>query len=1003
MQSHFVLPMSILVSNKIKNAKQTINILLRLSIFTFLVGVGLSSHANHSNFKYFDIDDGLPQSTVSDIAQDKDGYVWLATQQGIARFDGYEFISYKHNEDPQLGLPASYSNVITPNMQNGDIWIGTINGVTKYDYLTKQFEPGSIEGIDSKPNKFITSIIIDNNENIWLGTEFSLYVKTPNSDTFAEVQTNLAPFSVSQIYAGSNSTIYIATDKGLLAYNTNDNAFDPPALEGVDITSLASLASSDETLNHRLWIGTKTQGIIEYDTLNNQRIKTLASAQGLKNAHITSLAFDGAQNLWIGSYSGLEQYNINTQALSSLTNDDNNASVVSITNISDSIFFGSLNRGFSIIDTTPHKFTRIPMPQPQPNYGVTSDKDNKIWISGQLGVYRFDPLTEAVEGPLQKRSSDNGQSTAVNTTDIIVSTVTDEAWVGTRVGLFQVDKSDMTLREASILANTFVYSLEEDSQGYLWIGTRTDGTYRINPVNSEILEHWDIPLSLSIFYESEDSIWVATTGGLYRLNSQNRTFELFKNDPQDPLSLSFDVVTWVSKLNDNDYFVGTQSKGLQRMSFTAEGARFTQLFESSPLAETSIGAVVQDQNGVYWITTTEGIVRVSNDLSSTIYFSEKDGVDNSGYFIGANTKDQQGNLYFSGGNGTTIFNPEEVLVKDKMPTIKFTEVRQITQKQQQLMSVNLSQIESGDLVLSPEVIAIEFNFAAIDFINPQSIDYKYKLEGFHTTWQYADAKNRKVTFTNLAPGEYTLHVGSTNEYKIWNPESISLRLTVKPPWWQSNLALMLWLTLAVLFIYLLFRWRTYSLLLQSKRLTRMVEEKTRDLEQANQQLRYLSNSDSLTKLLNRRGFKEHAVNAFSRFKRLKENFSLIIIDVDFFKKVNDKHGHDIGDQILVDIADLFQNNIRTHDLIARWGGEEFIVLLPSTTIDEAYNVAEKLRICVQEKDFGISSKDSSKTQTITISAGLSDIQSTLDIDACISAADKKLYQAKEAGRNQVCL
>lgn len=159
-------------------------------------------------------------------------------------------------------------------------------------------------------------------------------------------------------------------------------------------------------------------------------------------------------------------------------------------------------------------------------------------------------------------------------------------------------------------------------------------------------------------------------------------------------------------------------------------------------------------------------------------------------------------------------------------------------------------------------------------------------------------------------------------------------------------------------------------------------------------LAQLASTDPLTGLYNRRSLGEFLAAEMIRVTRYPSPMSLIIFDIDHFKSINDLFGHDVGDDVLRDIAKVIQCNIRKTDIFARWGGEEFIILSPETTGDHAENLAEKLRNAVENYDFALPKK-------ITVSFGVAEYISGETSEQMIKRADKAMYQAKENGRNRV--
>jgi diguanylate cyclase (GGDEF)-like protein len=159
----------------------------------------------------------------------------------------------------------------------------------------------------------------------------------------------------------------------------------------------------------------------------------------------------------------------------------------------------------------------------------------------------------------------------------------------------------------------------------------------------------------------------------------------------------------------------------------------------------------------------------------------------------------------------------------------------------------------------------------------------------------------------------------------------------------------------------------------------------------------LANFDPLTELSNRRGALAILQQEQARVSRNGEPLSIVLCDIDYFKKVNDLYGHNAGDAVLIELAKIFSASVRDQDLIARWGGEEFLFILPQTTATNANIVAEKIRIKIENYITHYEGKEIK----VTTSMGIEQFEKHKNIDEVINSADKHLYQAKNTGRNQV--
>lgn len=186
----------------------------------------------------------------------------------------------------------------------------------------------------------------------------------------------------------------------------------------------------------------------------------------------------------------------------------------------------------------------------------------------------------------------------------------------------------------------------------------------------------------------------------------------------------------------------------------------------------------------------------------------------------------------------------------------------------------------------------------------------------------------------------------------------------------------------------------YQRTLRLEQANREIDDINHTLELKNQALQNLAERDQLTNLFNRRKINETLHSEQERFIRYRTPFSIIMIDIDHFKYINDQFGHHAGDDVLKELTLRLSTNIRKTDILGRWGGEEFLLVCPETTLSQASILSEKIRRLVEQQAFSIN-------QGITISAGTTEYCLEDSLTSVLSRVDNNLYQAKNAGRNQV--
>lgn len=166
------------------------------------------------------------------------------------------------------------------------------------------------------------------------------------------------------------------------------------------------------------------------------------------------------------------------------------------------------------------------------------------------------------------------------------------------------------------------------------------------------------------------------------------------------------------------------------------------------------------------------------------------------------------------------------------------------------------------------------------------------------------------------------------------------------------------------------------------------------MKEMEEQLKLLSQTDQLTQIFNRVRFHDAMIHEINRVMRYETDLSIIMFDIDHFKRINDTYGHDIGDEILVAISNLVKNYVRETDIFARWGGEEFMILLPHTSLQNSSKLAERIRAVMEKNNF-------KTVGTVTSSFGVTNFVRNENSEIFIKRVDRALYKAKQKGRNRV--
>jgi diguanylate cyclase (GGDEF)-like protein len=451
-------------------------------------------------------------------------------------------------------------------------------------------------------------------------------------------------------------------------------------------------------------------------------------------------------------------------------------------------------------------------------------------------------------------------------------------------------------------------------------------------------------------------------------------------------------------------WVGT-ARGLAQLVESADGK-----FSFRPLAAATHHlktlAIQSDAEGRLWVSTIAGLFRVDPDDGSAQLFTPSDGLTD-GFAANSATR-ADGLLHFGGVHGMTTVDPKAVKRTSVAPQVAITDIKLFNH------SINEGKLPEGveltgaptaptALTLSARIPTFSLEFSALHYTEPMHNRYAYQLEGFDREWVEADAEHRVATYTNLNPGHYVFRVKASNHRGTWNDEAATLRITITPPFWQTW-----WFRLtaaaAVLGgLWSLYHWRIRRLTRQQTELEQLVAARTAELEESNRKLAALSTTDGLTGVSNRRGFDLALETEWRRAVRTGQSVALSMLDVDFFKKYNDRYGHLAGDAALRTVAQLITSHgRRSSDLVARYGGEEFALLSAATNVSDAFGIAQA--ICSELERLALP-HEGSPFGHVTISIGVAVLVPTehSSPEKLVEMADQALYRAKQRGRNQALL
>ena len=723
-------------------------------------------------------ENGLPQNTVQAIVQTQDGYLWAGTQEGLARFDGLNFVVFDKEN-----TPAFKSNDIRFLVEDraGRLWISTSYGLVCRQ--NGQFTSYTVnEGL---PDNSIGPVVEDTSGNIWIGTAGGLTrFANGNFKTFT-AEHGLSRNVIQTLCARADGTLLVGTSAGIQSLSGDRfTTFNTP--ENVHPGNITAIA---ETRDRHLWFGT-------LDGLYGLEAPTSTSFfAALPNSRISALRVDRADVLWIATAHGLAS--LRNGKIETFTSDDGLTSNLVLSLFEDregSMWIGTEAGGLNLLKSK--KFNTYTTKDGLPNdvvKAIYQDAQGRIWIGSNGGG-----LTLFKDGKFTTWTTRDGLSS-----DVVLSLAGDAdgtIWIGTPDGLNRFkDGKFQTFTFAEGLSNDLVRSVLVDRKGVLWAGTR-DG---LNSFHDNVFTTYTTRDGLAnnfigaIFEDSKGNLWVGTLGGLNKIHDGQ--FQTFTTKD----GLSSNTVISLYEDASGDLWIGTNGGGLNRFH---DGK-----FVSFTGAADVIYRILEDQQQNLWCSSNKGIFRVNKseldkgNVNPTFY-GPADGTltrESSGGGHPAGWKTSDGRLWFATIKGLAVIDPEHIPLNTSPPPIAI----------EQLFVDNQSIPLTPKVTLSPGAARLDFYFTALSFIAPENVRFKYKLEGFDHDW--IDGGGRRVaSYTNLRPGNYVFRVIAANNDGVWNESGAALDLYLRPRFYQTYWFYLLCVLLLALTAWQLYRLRVRRIALQ---------------------------------------------------------------------------------------------------------------------------------------------------------------------------------------------
>jgi len=726
---------------------------------------------------------GLPQNTVQSITQTRDGYIWIATQEGLARFDGVNFFIFDKENTPQL--KSNDIRFLREDSQGG-LWISTSYGLIRRQ--NGQFTTFTMnEGL---PDNSIGPLVEDNKKTLWIATAAGLARYESGSFKTYTTREGLASNVIQSLFARADGSLLVSTSAGIQLLRDEKVADWIPAeeLKTRGVTTIA------EGRDGRLWFGT-LDGLFEY---KDGRAINLTSDGGLPDNRITSLVFDREGSLWIGTSGGLARFrNSEFDTFTSTRGLSSNLVLSIYEDREGSIWVGTEAGGLNLLKSK--KFTTFTTKEGLPNDLVKviyQDARGGIWIGSNGGG-----LTLLKDGKFTTWTTRDGLSS-----DVVLSITGDgegNLWVGTPDGLNAFRNGKFTtFTFADGLSNDLVRSVYVDRSGALWVGTReglnrfVDNRFAIYTTKDGLANDF----IGAIYEDSKGNLWIGTLGGLSKLKDGKFT-SFSTND-----GLTSNTVISLYEDGEGDLWIGTNGGGLNRL----RGDKFDSFTSRNGLSADIIYRILEDQQRNLWFSSNKGVFRVNKNefdrvanseilSANPIYYGPADGTltrECSGGGHPAGWKTADGRLWFATIKGIAVIDPANIPLNTVPPPTVIEQILIDNQTAPLGLTLNFS---AGST-------RFDFYYTAPSFIAPENIRFKYKLEGFDEGWIDGGAR-RVANYTNLRPGNYRFRVIAANNDGLWNEQGAVVDFYLEPRFYQTYWFLILCALLVAAVAWQLYRLR----------------------------------------------------------------------------------------------------------------------------------------------------------------------------------------------------
>lgn len=814
-----------------------------------------------SMFEHIGTADGLSNNTVTSIVQDRKGFLWLGTLEGLNRYDGYAFTHFKIDLTDTTSIGSNRIIALFED-RSGLLWIGTDDrGLDCFDPSTGRFrhfrhnpdDPGSLS------NNQVQSILEDRSGTLWIGTVNGLNRYDRKTGSFRRYfhdrndPSSLGNNFVGALFQDSEGTLWVGSVLRLDRYVPQSDSFvrfqpEKDTLP-IDGTLIGSIAEDDRGY---LWIASWGNGLWRFDRKTGRFTVFLhipGDPRSLRSNQVGHLCRDTNGDLWVGTMGGLSLLRNGSDGFIHFANDPGDNSTISADGIwgiamdrSGTLWAGTLRGGLNKLvrprKVFAHYFHARGNPKSLSDNTVRAfyeDPEGFIWIGTANGMNRFDRKT----GEFTVFHHRPGDPRSLS--DDFISSIGDDPdgllWIGTGGGgINRFDRKKGVVRtyrsnepDSTGLISDWIYRVMKDDRGGYWIGTH-HGLARFDPLTGRFSRfpalNDGLPFNIvnDILQDRARRIWIGSSNGLFRYDRERNEFIRYPASLTDSTKLSNAQVSSLHEDTRGCIWIGT-ALGVNRLDPST--GRFTRYTRRDGMANDGIYGISEDQRGNIWVIMNQGMCKIDPASGKIVNYDRTTGLPFSDFMDKSIFRARDGSIFAGGTEGFMVFHPDSLNAGGFAPPVAITSFKVFNRDFDTGRPVS----ETRRITLTHRDNFISFEFAALDYTAPRSNRYAYRMEGFDRDWIHSGSR-RYASYTNLDPGRYTFRVKAAGWTGVWNEEGAAVEVIVLPPWWGTwwfRAGALILLMGGALLVHLL---RVRAITLHRRRLEELVTERTRDLERS---------------------------------------------------------------------------------------------------------------------------------------------------------------------------